>query len=285
LRPAETKRAVPTFLGIGVPRAGTTWLHDLLATHPAVFVPTRRKEVHYFDVNYGRGPGWYAEYFPAAGSYQAVGEITPHYLYCRDCPDRIAAFGGIDRLIVMLRHPTQRAYSHYGLFVRNTGFRGTFQEFVRDHPNALEWGKYSSYLPNYLGRFPGRVLVLVQEEVFSDVPSARRDIAMFLGIDPGGFPAAAGTERVNKAIVPRRRGAYRLAMRAVRALNSSGHDWLIRAAKSLGAKRFLARGTELPKMSEADRETVDQFYEEEIKRTESLLGRSVARWRRAADRP
>jgi len=46
----EVNMTLPTFLGIGVLRGGTTWLHELLASHPNIFVPTRRKEIFYFDL-------------------------------------------------------------------------------------------------------------------------------------------------------------------------------------------------------------------------------------------
>ena len=39
---------LPTFLGIGAPRAGTTWLHAKLKQHPEIWL-TPVKEVHYFD--------------------------------------------------------------------------------------------------------------------------------------------------------------------------------------------------------------------------------------------
>jgi hypothetical protein len=39
---------LPTFLGIGAPRAGTTWLHANLGEHPEIWL-TPIKEVHYFD--------------------------------------------------------------------------------------------------------------------------------------------------------------------------------------------------------------------------------------------
>ena len=42
----ETK--LPTFLGIGAPRAGTTWLHANLKKHPQIWL-TPVKEIHYFD--------------------------------------------------------------------------------------------------------------------------------------------------------------------------------------------------------------------------------------------
>ena len=85
---------LPTFLGIGAMRAGTTWLHDLLASHPDVFVPARRKEVNFFSFYYERGLSWYERFFPPeseAQNYRAIGEISPIYLYCDPCPERIAS--------------------------------------------------------------------------------------------------------------------------------------------------------------------------------------------------
>lgn len=49
----------PTVIGIGVPRGGSTWLHNLLESHPDVAMPRQRKEIHYFDHNYDRGLEWY----------------------------------------------------------------------------------------------------------------------------------------------------------------------------------------------------------------------------------
>ena len=49
----------PTFLVIGAQRAGTTWLHLVLQSHPHIYMPKRRKEVHFFDWYYDRGVGWY----------------------------------------------------------------------------------------------------------------------------------------------------------------------------------------------------------------------------------
>ena len=56
---------LPNFLGIGVPRGGTTWLHELLSSHSEVYMPTQRKEIHYFDRFYDRGSSWYEDFFPS----------------------------------------------------------------------------------------------------------------------------------------------------------------------------------------------------------------------------
>jgi hypothetical protein len=42
---------LPSFLGIGAQRSGTTWLHAMLSSHPGLWLP-HRKELHYFDQKY-----------------------------------------------------------------------------------------------------------------------------------------------------------------------------------------------------------------------------------------
>ena len=62
----DAEVAWPTFLGIGVPRAGSTWLYRLMESHPAIWVPPQRTEVHFFDRYFDRGFDWYAQFFPRA---------------------------------------------------------------------------------------------------------------------------------------------------------------------------------------------------------------------------
>ena len=162
---------LPTFLGIGVPRAGTTWLHQLLSAHPDVFLPSRRKEVRFFDRHHEEGQGWYEGFFcppDEADRYSAIGEISPQYLYCDACPERISALLPQAKLLVMLRHPVDRAYSQFGFVIQRRDFRGSFEEFVATRPRALEMGFYSRYLERYLDHFDRqRILPILFEEAVS----------------------------------------------------------------------------------------------------------------------
>ena len=98
---------LPNFLGIGVQRAATTWLHNCLDEHPQVFVP-KDKELHFFSSQFDRGLAWYESCFAAANGQMAVGEITPTYLH--EAPiERIAATLPAARLFLVLREPVARA--------------------------------------------------------------------------------------------------------------------------------------------------------------------------------
>lgn len=171
---------LPTFVGFGVARGGTTWLHTLLSGHRNVYMPTRRKEVRFFDRNYDRGLDWYETFFcPSADAarYEA-GEISPQYFYCEECPERIAAAIPAAKLLVILRHPVDRAYSHYGFVVQRRNFQGSFEEFLAMRPTVLDKGFYSRYLDRYLRSFDrDRILVLVFEQAVRDDDTARRALS------------------------------------------------------------------------------------------------------------
>src|SRR4051812_3713277 len=94
-------------------KAGTTSLAAWLSAHPSVFMP-RSKEVHFFDTFHPRGEDWYATHFAQATERHArVGEATPGYMFFPDAAGRMAELLPDARLIAVLRHPAERAWSHY----------------------------------------------------------------------------------------------------------------------------------------------------------------------------
>jgi len=73
----------PDFLIIGAAKAGTTTLYRYLCQQDGV-LEAKRKEVHYFDLNYTRGQRWYRSHFPrhsaGHGGRTLTGEASPYYL-------------------------------------------------------------------------------------------------------------------------------------------------------------------------------------------------------------
>jgi len=82
------KGRLPDFLGVGPPRAATSWLDAVLRGH--VGLPREIKEVDFFVKNYARGPEWYSSYFVGCDPRLPVGEICPSYFGSEDGRGRIA---------------------------------------------------------------------------------------------------------------------------------------------------------------------------------------------------
>lgn len=103
------------FVIIGAQKAGTTALFDYLGEMPGIGL-SRTKEVHFFDdetvdwdcPDYG---AYHAQFDP--GAAPLIGEATPIYVYWPRALERIRAYNPDMRLILMLRDPVERAWSHW----------------------------------------------------------------------------------------------------------------------------------------------------------------------------
>lgn len=186
-------------------RCGTTSLNGYLREHPQVAV-SQPKEVHFFDLHFDEGVDWYAGHFPDAEGSTAVGEATPDYLYHATAVARIAATLPDVKLIVMLRNPVDRAYSHYW-HNRSRG-RETleFEDALAAEPERLASGDEPRRIFSYAdkGRYAGqlervfvsvpreRVLVRTFEELERTPATVYADACRFLGIDDGFRPENLG---------------------------------------------------------------------------------------------
>ena len=273
----------PTFLGIGVPRGGTTWLHQLLMTHPDVAMATRRKEVHYFDLDYDRGQAWYEAFFPADGDrYQAVGEITPHYLFDEKCAPRIAKMASIKNLLVMLRNPVDRAYSHYLYRMRQDNYRHGFEQFLKDRPEAVQWSRYAQPLEHYFEHFPReQMLILIHEHAFQDVEATRRQVAETIGVDPDRFPDDAGAERVNTVVLPKHRRLASWASKIGASMRRNNMDWIPNLiGRKLGAKRLFGKSSApKPMLDRGLRNRLLEGFVDDIESVEKLLRLDLSVWK------
>ncbi len=206
----------PTFLVIGAQKGGTTALYRYLREHPAALCATP-KEVHYFNVEYQRGPGWYLAHFPLAtrgaavrrrlGVHPAVGEVTPAYLFHPRVPERVYAFDPGLKLISVLRDPVERAYSQYQMQLRGgtetRSFEYALEREEEEWPRELERlladpayisptglqrsyvarGRYAEQLERWLRFFPReQLLILTSDDLLDDPAETMAVVAAFLGI-------------------------------------------------------------------------------------------------------
>lgn len=111
----------PAFLIIGAQKGGTTALYEYLSKHPQLKSSTI-KETDFFSCNeiYHRGYDFYHALFAQeAGERKFFFEASPSYLHNESAPERIHAYNPRIKLVAVLRHPAERAYSAWNMYVKN----------------------------------------------------------------------------------------------------------------------------------------------------------------------
>lgn len=283
---------LPTFVGIGAMRCGTSWLYAQLRSHPEVFM-SQPKELNFFSDEYARGLDWYERHFPAPGEatrYRAIGEITPTYLSSPHVPERLRADVPRAKLVAILRNPVDRAYSEYTKALRDRTSRTTFDAFLRNRPEALTRGDYAEQLDGFYEAFPSeRILVLVYERATVDFAYTTSAIGRFLGIDEAGFDRNEMTATVNPSYSPRFPRVYASAVRARRFLVRRGLGRLAAAAQETRVSQRIRRGfrpsdtvVRFPSIDPATRRRLNERYAAGIDRLESRIGEDLSIWRGAA---
>jgi hypothetical protein len=209
-RLTSSLRAQPDFLIVGVMKGGTTSLFRYLAQHPDV-LPPFRKEIKYFDCNYFEGPAWYGAHFPLRTKFtdgtKLTGEATPYYIYHPTAHERIASALPQIKIIIILRNPIDRAYSHYQHMVRVGREPLNFEDAIAAEPERLageaekvavdpRYPTYKHLQYSYLSRgdylpqiqrwhslFPKeRMLILRSEDLYQEPAATMEQTQAFLGL-------------------------------------------------------------------------------------------------------
>jgi hypothetical protein len=277
--------APATFIGLGAQKAATTWLHDVLAGHPEVFV-SEPKEVDFFSHWFNRGYDWYDAHFAVGADRPCRGETSPSYMYDPAAPGRARAYNPGLRLIAVLRDPVARAYSNHLHEIRQGRIPPdrTFEEAEPRNPMYVEQGRYATHLQRWIDVF-GRdaLLVLIAEEISADPETALDRTYAHLGVKAGVRPRGYA-ERRHESVAPRLQG--------VQGLLRAGGSWLranglregldavkrfppVRAALALN-QRDVRRDT--APMRPETRARLEAAFAEEGRRLADLLGRDSLPW-------
>jgi hypothetical protein len=213
----RSEGALPDLLIVGAQRAGTTSIYEYLTAHPGVRWPRLQKGIHYFTTNYAQGIAWYRQQFPSRHSLvragQITGEASPYYLFHPYAAARIGRTLPEVRILVVLRDPVTRAWSHYNHEVARGNEDLSFRDAIREESGRLAGeegrlsdpayqghhhryhaylgrGEYASQLERYfeaIGR--SQVLVLESGLLARETQSCFDSITDFLGLSRLTLPS------------------------------------------------------------------------------------------------
>jgi hypothetical protein len=289
-----TRAILPDFLIVGAQRSGTTYLHHLLAQHPGVHLPVR-KELHYFDLVGIRYPqvdlDEYARSFEGAAPGQVVGEATPSYLYFPWVPELLGRHLPEARLVIVLRDPVDRAYSHYWKAIRDGRESLTFERALAAEGRRLrgshrdrvafsyrDRGFYMRQIEQFRPHFPReRMLVLRAEDLYGRPLEVLREVCAFIGAPPE-FEVGEHRTDLEHAPVPERLALYRRLVGVERASSGRPGLWRVgRAAKRL-REGLARRGGSYPPMQEGTRRRLAEGFREDTSALATFMDVDLGRW-------
>lgn len=280
-----TARRLPDFVVIGGRKCGTTWLDGMLRQHSQIHLPTKTKELFFFDRYWDRGLDWYADQFADAPNDAIIGEVTPSYLHCEAAAARLAQVLPEAKLIVVLRNPIDRAWSDYLHAKRKGDVRGdSFEAAIRELPSIVTESRYASQLEPWLSAFPRTQLRLLYfEHLFTPSNPALRDSVGWLGGDESTLFETDAP--VNAAKSPRSAFVSQLAHRASRLLHASGLHRVVDSAKRSGLTSLLEKSSSAEAPAHADSQRLEELLGGEPTALRALLKTEHPTAARGADPP
>lgn len=308
----------PDFFIVGAAKAGTTALQQMLGMHPDIYMsPIKEPNFFYNDIPTSElrkplqeklkkenaeqwikdgmhGELWnafltdehlYQHLFSKALPNQMCGEASVSYLYSNNAAKNIFNYNPKAKIIIMLRNPAERAWSHFQMEMRMGLTNGNFKESFDKYNDKLNaaWGKdpifltggfYYHQVKRYLDIFPKeQVLICLYDDYKRNAETTLKNILSFIG--------ASTTKELSEISVKRANEARSSVVDKI--LPSGGFKSRLRKIVQLiGVHKYLKKWLSSEsnnKISDENRKLLINYYLDDIEKLESHLGVELKNWK------
>jgi|GEM_PF-267760 len=317
LRVQDRELRFPDFCIVGAAKSATTSLYTCLKKHPGIFLPDR-KELYYFAFN-GETPKYrladgtprekvgctgdeYIKMYESSPEGSILGDTSSWYLYYHhDVIRNIQELYGSDarkvKIIMVLRNPVERAWSHYCMHHGQGLIDLSFREAINSAPGSFRsrifeeidgnrlypgydyigFGMYSAQVESYLEAFD-HVKVYLYEDYCKNPDGLIDDLLGFLGLESVG--KLSDDQRSNISGAPKSKAAaflsrliYRpyLIKKVFRRLLPEELRYKIKTDVS----RYLFRREEL---QQEDRRLLIDIFSQDIGKLQESIKRDLSSW-------
>lgn len=310
----------PNFFVIGAAKCGTTTLYDFLEHHPEVYM-SPIKEPHHFskdiikenfsdeykhylktrNVNleeylktdfsrkiwewYIDDFNQYLQLFKKVSNEKAIGEISNGYLFSSVAAKEIKAQYPDAKIVMILRNPIERAYSHYLANVRDGRTTLSFkEELIADAQKSnkgwcishcyTEMGLYYDQVKRFTDVFDkDQIKIYLNDDLKKNAEAVAKDLFTFLGVNTK--VDIDFHKKQNEARLPKSAGFMKfitqtgLKRKIFRSMPKSIQDKV---------KPLFFKEGKIPKMSEEDKKWLMVQFREDINKTQNLIGRDLSSW-------
>jgi hypothetical protein len=293
------------FFVVGAAKSGTTSLYQTLKSIETIALP-KVKEPNFFNTNSsnvpGKGPGdnyatevirdlnTYHNNFTATDSTTKFFDFSVSYLYDDQAAVNIFEYNPQAKIIIILRNPIDRAWSHFLHLKRDCRESLTFEDAIKaeqlriDRQFEFSWhylnmGLYSEQVKRYIDLFgKSAVLVLKFEDVVGENRNTLSVLADFVGLPDienlsfkqEGFNATGQVKNKFVASIVNKPSFLRNVVKKLvpRELGSA----LMNRIRNKNLE------TSKPKMAVSTRQLLQNYYADDIRKLAELVNLDLTHW-------
>jgi hypothetical protein len=305
----------PNFFIVGAAKAGTTSLYSYLDKHPDVFM-SPIKEPHYFSkdircsnftqegcrnacfdikeyllsdklenkhISFIDNIEDYLQLFREVKNEDFLGEVSTGYLYSKVAAKEIYDFNPDAKIIIVLRNPVQRTYSHWKMNVAS-GVENidipVVQAIKKDYNSInkgycqshlyIELGQYSHQIKRYTDIFPkNNIKILFFDDLKNDADAFMSDIYKFLNIAQIDIGTS---EKENVSVM--------IKFQILKNINNKfGIPELIPKKMKIFLKKLFTT-TIFQKLTAEDKSSIYfNYFKKDVEQIEDLLNLNLSSWK------
>ncbi|MGY8917438.1 MAG: sulfotransferase family protein [Flavobacteriales bacterium] len=283
------------FFIVGAPKAGTTSLYHYLNEHPEISMSSQKEPDYFSDADiqnegmyYGKNRidtiKKYHSLFDDNSESKLKGEASVSYLFYKNVPQKIKSYNPEAKIIIMLRDPIDRAFSHYLMDYRLGLVSDSFEDIIDQksvHKNAklfyqqyIELSEYTNQVKRYLNVFDGKEILFIEyEDLKKDALGIVKKTYLFLGVNQVYRPDV--NKKHNTYTMPKN-SIIRFIYSFVILRNILSFFFQKNLVNRL--KIVLFKNDKKPKLLDKTRDRLKQFFTNDVNKLAKMLNKDFSRW-------
>ena len=282
------------FFIVGAPKAGTTSLYHYLKEHPEIEMSSQKEPDYFSDIPLQEQGMYYGKNrINTLDKYESLfaqkegviyGEGSVSYLFYENVAEDIKKYNPNAKIIIMLRNPIDRAFSHYLMDYRLGLVSDSFEDIINKkskyknvhlfYQQYVEVSEYAMQIQRYCNVFSTDNLLLIDYEDFKGDVAGTVDLVYdFLKVSTE-FAADVNTKH-NTFTMPKNKG-IRFIYSFVFLRKILTFIFPISLVENI--KGLLFKVDKKPKLLEETRNQLKQFFSDDVRELGSVLGKDYSKW-------
>lgn len=290
---------LPDFLIVGAAKSGTTSLYYYLKQHPQIFMPAQKEPWFFYAVEIDAKVGdisyrtkmvndldEYSNLFIRANNTQLLGEASTGYLYLyKETIKNIKKYHPNWKelkIIVIIRDPVERAFSHYLDDVRSSKLNSPFKQVIKRwklrEPSLfntyIDYGFYYDQIKAYKDNF-AQVKIFLFDDLKANPLQLVQDLIEFLGIDTRFIPDTS--LKYNISGIPKNKFLGNLVYRP-NFIKKIINILLPKEARLKIKNKFFKDLFYTPQLESSSRDFLKEVYKEDVLKLQRLINKDLTKW-------